>query len=64
MLDHPDLLLILARQRRDDLARLPRREAAPPTREGTPLRVSLARYLRQLADRLEPRRVGAGQVHA
>lgn len=64
MLDHPDLLLILARERRDDLARQGRREAATPIRGGTPLRVSLARSLRQLAERLEPRPLDARHVHA
>ena len=63
MLDHPELLLILAREHRDDLARQRRCEPLDLTRRTPPLRVSLARSLRQLADRLEPRAVETGHVH-
>ena len=61
---HPELLLILARERHDDLLRQRHWESVAHTREAPPLRVSLARYLRQLADRLEPRTAEAGHAHA
>jgi len=63
-MDHPELLLILARKRHDDILRQRRKVWVAPTPQAPPLRVSLARYLRQLTDRLETLAVEARRVDA
>jgi hypothetical protein len=64
MMDHPDVLLFMARER---LAVLRREAAARPARSSPttwPVRARAARLLRELADRLDARGYQPGRAHA
>ena len=64
MIQHPEILLILARERQAELRRESRLALPRVARERRSPRTALARRLRDLADRLETCAPEGRQAHA